>query len=110
MDKMGSKPIHTAVGEGSTGLYTNNHRYSYNDENYDAYWCKVGIVADVNGDKAIDWQDAACFIHDQIPNHVKLRQDCTKYMLNHGTDFEHAPDDVLRKSATSPTGTSRWCC
>ena len=59
----------------------------------------------------IDWKDAACFIHDSIPNRVKLRQDCIKYMLNHGVGLR-----VCRRrrscgrSATSPTGTRRWCC
>jgi len=97
LHRMGSKPIQTAVSTGSTGLYTNHHRYSYQDENYEPYWCKVGIVGDVNGDGATDWKDAACFIHDAIPKRVKLRQDAMKYMMNHGADFEHAPEDVFRK-------------
>ena len=95
--RQGNKPVHMLVSEGATGLLANHHRYSYKDENFEPFFCKIGIVADVNGDKAVDWKDAACFIHDSIPNHVKLRQEYTKYMLNHGTDFESAPDDVLRK-------------
>ena len=93
----GNKPVHTLVGEGSTGLFANNHRYSFKEENFEPFFCRIGIVADVNGDKAIDWKDAACFIHEAIPSHVKLRQEYTKYMLDHGVDFEGAPDDVLRK-------------
>ena len=92
-----TKPVQTLVADGTTGLFTNNHRYSYKDENYEPFLCQVGIVADVNGDKAIDWKDAACFIHDAIPHRVKLRQECIKYMCNHGTDFEYFPENVARK-------------
>jgi len=95
--RKGDKPIRPVVTEGSTGLHVNHHRYSYRDENYEPYWCKVGVVADVNGDGVINWKDAACFIHEAIPKRVRLNQDCIKYMLNHGADFEHAADDVLRK-------------
>lgn len=95
--RKGTKPIRTTVGENWAGLYTNNHRYSYKDENYEPYVCKIGLVGDVSGDGAIDWKDAACFIHDSIPRRVKLNQDCVKYMLNHGVDFESAPESVLRK-------------
>lgn len=95
--RKGTKPIQVATGENWTGLYTNHHRYSYKDENYEPYVCKIGIVGDLNGDRLIDWKDAAYFIHDNIPNRVKLHQDCIKYMLNHGVDFESAAEGVLRK-------------
>lgn len=97
LHKMGEKPVRPLVSNVSTGLASNHHRFSYKDENYEPYWCRIGIVGDVNGDDAIDWKDAACFIHDAIPMRVQLNQDSTKYMLNHGMDFEGAPEDVFRK-------------
>jgi len=98
------KPVHTVVGDNSTGLYTNHHRYSYKEENYEPYYCKIGIVGDRNRDDSIDWQDAACFIHDAIPKRVKLNQDCIKYMMNHGLHFADGPESVFRQICNMSDG------
>ena len=82
-----SRPLRAASGDGGTGLWCADFRYSFKDENYEPFYCKVGIVADRNGDGRVDWQDAACAIHDFIPNRVNLRMSLLKYGANHGLDF-----------------------
>lgn len=82
-----SRPLRGASqGEGS-GVWCADFRYSFKDENYESFYCKIGIVADRNGDGQVDWQDAACAIHDFIPNRVNLRMDMLRYEANHGLNF-----------------------
>ncbi len=102
--RQGQKPVHVLVGDNWTGIFANNHRYSYKDENYEPFRCQIGIMPDVNGDGVIDWKDAAIFIHDVFPKRVKLRQDSIKYMHNHGMDFFDAPENVYRKICNMADG------
>ncbi|MGQ9591551.1 MAG: endo-alpha-N-acetylgalactosaminidase family protein, partial [Planctomycetota bacterium] len=83
-----SRPVRARSGPEGIGLWPADHRYSYKEENAEPFCCRIAIVGDVQGDGAIDWEDAAARIHDSIPRRVELRLDSVKYMANHGLDFE----------------------
>lgn len=82
-----SHPLRGASFEDSTGLWCGDFRYTFKDEHYEPFYCKIGVVADRNGDGRVDWQDAACAIHDFIPKRVNLRADLLRYEANHGLNF-----------------------
>ena len=82
-----SAPYLALAADGGTGVWLADFRYSFKNENYEPFYCKIGIVADRNGDGKVDWQDACIAIHSFIPKRVNLRTDAVKYMANHGMNF-----------------------